>query len=98
MWDFHESVKLLDLIKGVDTWGETTMKAEDVSFNDSSQWKKIEELCELEPHICVSILTQALVIESVHLCDLLTFMISSKKSQSVRVPNLQAHQERHSLN
>ena len=55
MWDFHESVKLLDLIEGVDTWGETTMKAENVSFNDSSKRKVIEKSGEVLPHAGISV-------------------------------------------
>jgi hypothetical protein len=38
MRDFHVSIELLDLIKGIDTWGETTMEAEDAALNNGGEW------------------------------------------------------------
>ena len=43
MWDLHDSVELLDLVKGVDTWGKSTVEAEDVSFNHSGEGQVVEE-------------------------------------------------------
>lgn len=38
MRDFHVSIELLDLIKSIDTWGETTMEAEDAALNNGCEW------------------------------------------------------------
>ena len=65
MRHFLDSVELSDLIKGVDTWGETTMKAENLAFNDCCQWQVIEKLSELFPHISVTVLSQTFIVETV---------------------------------
>lgn len=95
VWHFHDSVKLLDLIQSIDTWGETSMQAEDVSFDDGSQGKVVEEGGEVLPYICVSVFPEALVVEAVDLGDLLTLVVTSKDSDSVRVPDLQCNQKSH---
>lgn len=59
------SVKLTNLVQSVDTGRETTVKAEHLVFDNSSQWQVIEELSELLPNVSVTVLPQALVIESV---------------------------------
>ena len=59
------SVELSDLVKGVNTWGETTVEAEDLVLDDSGEWEVIEELCELLPYVGVTVLSQAFIIESV---------------------------------
>ena len=41
------------------------MKTEDLTFNDSGEWQVIEQFSECLPHIGISVLSQALVIESV---------------------------------
>ena len=62
---FLDSVELSDLVKGVDTWGETTMETEDLVLDDSSEWEVIEEFGELLPDVGVTVLSQAFIIESV---------------------------------
>ena len=59
------SVELSDLVKGVNTGGETTVEAEDLVLDDSCEWEVIEELCELLPYVGVTVLSQAFIIESV---------------------------------
>ena len=59
------SVELSDLVKGVNTGGETTVEAEDLILDDSCEWEVIEELCELLPYVGVTVLSQAFIIESV---------------------------------
>ena len=59
------SVELSDLVKGVNTWGETTVEAEDLVLDDSGEWEVIEELGELLPYVGVTVLSQAFIIESV---------------------------------
>ena len=41
------------------------MEAENLIFNHSCKWKVVEEFCELFPDVCVAILPQTLIIESV---------------------------------
>ena len=73
------------------------MKTEDIPLDNSGQRKVVKEGCEILPHIGVSILTKALVIEPVDLRDLLGLMISSQNCDSVWVSDLERHQESHRL-
>jgi len=98
MRDFHDSVKLLDLIEGVNTWRKTTMKAEDAAFNDGGQRQVIEQACEILPNIGISVLSQALIIKSIDLGDLLTLVITSQDGNSVRVSNFESDEKSHGLN
>ena len=41
------------------------METEDLVLNDSSQRQVVEELCELLPNIGISVLSQALIIETI---------------------------------
>ena len=59
------SIELTNLVQGVDTWRETTVETEDLVFNDSRQGQVVKKLSELLPDVGVTILAQALVIESV---------------------------------
>ena len=63
------------------------METEDGILDHSSQWEVIEQLCELFPHVGISVLAQALIIEAVDLSDLSTLVIASED----RDPILEAH-------
>lgn len=65
MGNFLHSVKLTNLVEGVDWGGETTMETEDLTLYHCCQWEVVEELCECFPHIRISILSQTLIIEAV---------------------------------
>jgi len=77
---FLNSVELFDLVESIDTGGETAMEAEDGVVNDSSQGQIVEQLSKVHPYIGVSVLPQALVVETVHLGDLTDFMVTSEYS------------------
>lgn len=64
------------------------MEAEDLAFDDSGQWQVIEEFSECLPHIRISILSQTLVVETVHLSDLSGFMVTSENGQSISESDL----------
>lgn len=98
MRDFHDSVKLLDLIEGVNTWRKTTMKAEDAAFNDGGQRQVIEQACEILPNIGISVLSQAFIIKSIDLGDLLTLVITSQDGNSVWISNFESDEKSHGLN
>ena len=93
MRNLHDSIELLNLIESIDTWRKSSMKAENVSLNDSGQWQVIEETCEVLPNIGITVLSETLVIESIHLGDLLALMVSSEESNVSWVLQLEAEQE-----
>lgn len=65
MRHFLDSVKLSDLVQSVDTWGETSVEAENLAFDDCSEREVVEKLSEMLPHIGVSVLSQAFVVEAI---------------------------------
>lgn len=97
-WHFHDSVELVDLIEGINWWRETTVEAEDVSFNNCGQRQVIKQACEVLPNIGISVFSKALIIESIDLSDLLAFVITSQDGNSVWVSYLEADKERNCLN
>lgn len=65
MRNFLNSIELFNLIKSVNAWGKTTVKTENLTFDNSCQWKIIEKLSELFPYIGISVLSQTFIIKSI---------------------------------
>ncbi len=65
MRNFLDSVELSDLVEGVNAWWESSMEAEDLSFNNGSQREVIEKLSELFPDIGIAVFPQAFIIEAI---------------------------------
>ena len=65
MRNFLDSVELSDLVKSVDRRRETSMEGENLVFNDSSEGKVVEKLCESFPDIGVSVLSEAFIIKAI---------------------------------
>tara|TARA_B110000238_G_C16041156_1_gene401934 strand:+ start:646 stop:945 length:300 start_codon:yes stop_codon:yes gene_type:complete len=74
------------------------MKAEDAAFNDGGQRQVIEQACEILPNIGISVLSQAFIIKSIDLGDLLTLVITSQDGNSVWVSNFESDEKSHGLN
>lgn len=98
MWNFLYAIESPNVIEGIDAWGETTVKAEDLIIDQSGQGKVIEEIGEIFPNVGIAVFSETLVIETVHLGDLTRFMISSEDSDSARVSDFQSYKKGHSLN
>jgi hypothetical protein len=59
------SVELSDLIEGVDTGRKTSVKAENLIFNNCSQWQVVEEFGEDFPYVGIAVLPEALVVKTI---------------------------------
>jgi len=59
------SIKLSNLIEGVNTWGQTTVQAENLILNNSSEGQVVEELGEDFPDVGIAVLSEAFIIESI---------------------------------
>ena len=68
------------------------MQAENFLFNHSGKGKVIKEVSEVFPHIRIPVLSQTLIIETIHLCDLTWLMISTEDGNAVLVSHLQTYQ------
>ena len=62
---FLNSIESSDLIKCVYAWWKSTMKTEDLILNNCSQWNVIKEFCEDFPNVCVAVLPQTFVVETI---------------------------------
>lgn len=74
------------------------MEAENLILDDSSERQVIEELGELLPNVCVAILSQTFIIETIHLCDLSALVIASEDGDSILITHLKGDEKSHRLN
>ena len=92
MREFHASFKESDLVKSLDIWGQTGMNAENSAFNDSGDAEVIKNFSAVLPGVCITILSDGLVVEAVSSGNLSRFMVSSEQRDTVWVLKFQAHQ------
>jgi hypothetical protein len=93
MRNFHSSINESDLVNGFDFRRETTVNAEDLALNDSSDTEIVEYFSAVLPWVSVSVLSNGLIVESIDSSDLSCFVISSKESDMSWVFQLEAEQE-----
>lgn len=74
------------------------MQAENLVVDKSGQGQVVEEIGEEFPNIGVAILSQALVVETVNLCYLTGFVVSSENCDALRIPDFEGNEEGDSLN
>ena len=64
------------------------MNTEDLIVDHSCQRQVVENFCAVAPNIYRAIFSEALIIETVNLCDLSTLMITSDKRDPLWVSHL----------
>ena len=69
------------------------MQTENTIGYDSCHGQIVKRVREMLPHVGISILSQAFIVETIHLRNLPTLMVSSKDCNSISVPNLQSYQK-----
>ena len=88
MWHFLYAVESSDVIKGVDTWGETSVKAEDLVIDEGGKRKVVEQICEVFPYVRIAIFSETLIVEAVDLCDLAGLVVPTEDCDSLGVSDL----------
>jgi hypothetical protein len=73
------------------------MEAEDLSFDDCCEGKKVEKVGEVFPYVGVPILAKAFIIETIDLGNLTRFMVSSEDGQSVLESHFKAYKQGYCL-
>jgi hypothetical protein len=73
------------------------VEAEDLIVDKGGKRKVIEEIGEVFPDICVTILSKALVIETINLSDLTGFVIATENCDSGGVSDFESNKERDSF-
>jgi hypothetical protein len=74
---FLYAVKRSDVVEGVDAWGETSVKAEDLIIDEGGKGEIVEQIGEVLPDIRVAILSKTFVVEAVNLRDLTGFVVTT---------------------
>ena len=74
---FQSSFEEADLVESFDVWRETSMDAEDFSFDNCRDSEVIEYFDAVLPRVSISILANALIVESVDCSDLSRLVVSA---------------------
>ena len=69
------------------------MKAENACLNDSCDWEVVEKGGKILPNVGISVLSKALIIKTIHLCDLLGLVVTTENSDSRRISDLHGDHE-----
>mgnify|MGYP001635523497 CR=1 FL=1 len=96
--NFLDAIKRPDVVESVNGWTQSTVKTENLVFDESSKGKVVEKVGEVFPHVGIAVFAETFVIESVDLCDLSGLVVSTKNRNTLRVTDLQGDQEGHCLN
>lgn len=73
------------------------MQTEDLVVDEGGEGEVVEEVGKVLPHICVAVLAQTLVVETVHLGDLARLVVAAENGDALRVTDLERDKERHRL-
>ena len=95
---FLNTIERSDIVKGIDGGTETSVETENLVLNQSGERKIVEKVGKVLPDIRVSIFAQTFVVESVDLCDLSGFVVSTKDCDALGITNFQCNEECNSLN
>ena len=80
------AVDRANLIQRRDRRGQAAVDAENFVVDDCSEGQVVEHFCAVAPNVDTAVLAQALVIKSVDLCNLTTFVVSSNQCNSILIP------------
>lgn len=69
------------------------MQTEDLVLNEGGQGQKVEEVGEVFPNICVAVLAEAFVVETVDLCDLSGFVVAAEDCNTSRVADFERNEK-----
>lgn len=93
MRHFLHSVKLLDLVKSVNTGRESSVETENLVFHNRGHGKRVKQVSEKLPHVSISVFSETLVVESVDLSDLPGLVVSSEDGDSLLIPYFEGNEE-----
>ena len=94
---FNLSIDCSDLVECVQVGREATVKAENLVLDHRSKRQQIEQIGIVLPDVGIAVFTEALIIETVDLCNLARLVISTEDSDAVLEANLERHEQSHRL-
>ena len=88
-----KAVDDLDLIYAVYAWTESSVNTEDAIVDDTRQGQIIKHVGKMVPHGCIAVLSTALGVEAIRLCDTSRFMIASDQMDPVRITKFETDEK-----
>ena len=98
MRNLAEAVNDLDLINRVNARAQTAVYAEDLIVDDTAQREVVEHVRKVMPDRRVAVISRALGIKAIGLCDTSALMVTSNEMNSVGVSELETYEETNGLN
>ena len=98
MRNLTEAVDDLNLINRVNARAQSAVYAEDLIVDDAAQREIVEHVRKVMPDRRIAILSRALGVEAVGLCDTSALVVASDEMNSVGVSELETYEETDGLN
>lgn len=92
MRHFLDPIQGTDVIKGINGRAQAAMETENLVIDECGEGKVVEEVGKALPDTRVAVLTQALIVEAVNLCDLAGLVIATKDCDALWVTNLKSNE------
>jgi hypothetical protein len=93
MRNFLDAIEITSMIQSIDRRREASVQAKDAVRDHRRHRKVVKGIGEMLPYVCVSIFSEALIVESVDLRDLSTLVVSSKDCDSISVSDFQGDEQ-----
>jgi len=82
-----------DMVQSVNAGGEAAVQTEDLAVHQRREGQVVKQVREVFPNVCVSVFSQALVIETIDLSDLTALMVAAKNGDATTEPHLECDEE-----
>lgn len=74
------------------------MQTKDLVVDEGGEGEVVEQIGEVLPNVCVTVLSEALVVEAVYLGDLAGLVVTTQDGDSLGIPNFECNKKGHGFN
>ena len=65
VWHLLDTVQITGLVKSIDAWAESAVKAKYLASNNSGHGQIVKCICEIFPHVGIAVFSKTLVIKAI---------------------------------